>query len=333
MSEKSGITIIRPGAIPAPDNAAANLMDPGSINPDAIIEHAKKVSDVIDKLASFGLSLTEPRHWVAYSESGGGRSSPWLTAPGAEILLSKLSLQVEYIGDGFDMVAFDDEIVTDRGSVQRVRQYLVTCKLRVSIGGWSSIACEGHTTTKDPFFSRGGRLKGSQVDLGNVRQAAYSNALVNGVCRLLGIRGLRWDDVRRITDGRVDESSVDSATFKRGGKGGKGKPTLRLATKDQRAAVWNRWVDVSRLDPKDLPKDVADSFRGFASSTLERADGGDYYTWTESDLAVLHSRLDALRDLAPPPVDQVTAEEEPPPKDSSEGEEKADGNADTDAKA
>lgn len=314
----SSIEVIRPGAIPAPlgepvGAAGGGLLDARDIDPDAIVAHARKVSEVIDKLAAYALSLTEPRHWVAYKEKD-GKSSPWLTAPGAEMMIAKLSLQVEYDGAGFDVVAYEDEIRTDGGAVQHVRQYMMTCKLRVSIGNWASIVCEGHTTTKDPFFSRGGRLKGAQVDLGNVRQAAYSNALCNGVSRLLGLRRLTWDDVRRITNNKVGPDNVDSATFDRGGKGGKGRQdSKRPATKGQVSAVWNRWVAVMRYDPAALPDDVQEQFGAWASDTLRRLDAKDYKHWTEQDLRPLHDRLDAMRDAAPPPVDDG-----PPPPDESE---------------
>jgi len=69
----------------------------------------------------------------------------------------------------------------------------------------ATITAEGSRSSKDPFFSmRKGEAKPpSEIDKRDVRMAAYTNCLGNGITRLLGIRNLTWEDVKA---GGIDQS-------------------------------------------------------------------------------------------------------------------------------
>lgn len=50
----------------------------------------------------------------------------------------------------------------------------------------------------------------SEIDETNIRKAAYSNMVVNGVTRILGIRNLTWDQVKAAG---IDQSKAPKVTY------------------------------------------------------------------------------------------------------------------------
>ena len=57
----------------------------------------------------------------------------------------------------------------------------------------------------------------SEIDETNIRKAAYSNMVVNGVTRILGIRNLTWEEVK---GGGIDPSKASKVSYGKGGNGG-----------------------------------------------------------------------------------------------------------------
>jgi hypothetical protein len=272
----------------------APILDGTPLDPSAVVTRAKGVSEVIDKLSNYALTLTEPRHWTGYREKD-GKIHPWLTGPGSEMMISKLSLHVDFEGSGYSCDRFEFPLPGGGVSVQ----LLMTCRLRISLGAWSSIVVEGHCSTADAFFSRGGNLAAHAVDLGNIRQAAYTNALANGVTRLLGIRRLSMEDVKRITNGKVHEENIESADFRKGGKGGVSKGTEALCTNEQRNAVWKAWCDGMGIDTKALPAGIADTFYAWVVRWLG-PEKKDKLKWTEADAKKLVQEAGALKEPQAP---------------------------------
>lgn len=68
-------------AVPARSEALAPMLDAGTLDPKAVIAHAKNVGLVVDELSAYALAMTEPRHWCNFTEAG-ENGSPWLTGPG-----------------------------------------------------------------------------------------------------------------------------------------------------------------------------------------------------------------------------------------------------------
>jgi hypothetical protein len=67
----------------------------------------------------------------------------------------------------------------------------------------------GGRNANDAFFSAQGKL-----DLLDVQKAAYSNFLVNAVTRILGMRGLTWDNVAEGTSDRITREQVSQIGYK-----------------------------------------------------------------------------------------------------------------------
>ena len=80
------------------------------------------------------------------------------------------------------------------------------------------IECEGSRSMKDDFFSKTGMKKPDEIDERDVKMAAYTNCLNNGIKRL--IPGLRNIDIETLERAGFDISKIGGYTFKTGSKGG-----------------------------------------------------------------------------------------------------------------
>jgi len=62
----------------------------------------------------------------------------------------------------------------------------------------TSILAIGSRSSKSKFFSvsHGRDIPPSEIDEGNVKKAAYTNCVNNGIKRLLGIRNLTWEELK-----------------------------------------------------------------------------------------------------------------------------------------
>lgn len=326
MTDPSGVNptaVIPAGANPmqpAPGGGAAQSIIPRpkdiSIDFEKVEENIRGLSGMVQRLADYSLSLTDNRHWVSFTEAGSDAGAPWLTGPGAEMLITRVGLKVEPIDTKMEYFEFEKKSVM-----------LMTVVVRVSFENWmekftgvtfASLVAEGHCMSTDAFLGKGKLL--ANVDLGNIRQAAYTNALVNGVCRFLGIRKLGWDDVKRLTNCRVDKGKVARTDHKKGGQGGglsdKEAPKDNdLATPAQVAAVWSTWAANMGVDPVVLATKAADqteeqklyiasagkSFYAWACRYIGDERGNDRRKWTVADCAALKAEAQALADQAPEP--------------------------------
>jgi len=82
------------------------------------------------------------------------------------------------------------------------------------------VDCEGSRSMKDDFFAkRGGELlKPDAIDERDVKMAAYTNCVNNGIKRL--IPNLRNIDTEKLEKAGLDVSKIEGYTFKQGSKGG-----------------------------------------------------------------------------------------------------------------
>ena len=303
---------------PAPGGGQSIISRPKDISIDfpAIEENIKGLSEMVQRLANYALSLTEPRHWVSFTEAGSDAGAPWLTGPGAEMLITRCGLKVTPVDTKMDYYDFDKKSVMH-----------MTVTMEVGFENWmdkftgvtfASIKAFGHCMSTDAFLGKGKML--ANVDLGNIHQAAYTNALVNGVCRFLGIRKLGWDDVKKLTNGRVDKGKVARTDHKKGGQGGglsdKDAPKdNEVATDAQVASVWSLWAQNMGVNPDTLATKVVDrteeqksylasagkSFYGWACRYIGSERGNDRRLWTVADCAALKAEAQALADQAPEP--------------------------------
>jgi hypothetical protein len=295
------------GTRPAVLQAQGRQYEMEELEPEEVMARIEKWNEVLDQVTNFALQRTKPRHWCALGEKN--NTKPWLTGPGAENMVKRCGLKVDYC---------DPPYIIESGKDSDGAFVNYTCRLRVGLGRWASIVAEGHCTSRDRFFNRGGRLSHARIDKGNLQQSAYTNALVNGVCRLLGIRNLTWDELREVTNGGVEADKCTTAEFGSGKQGGVSRGRREaMATKEQRVRVWHDWCDAMNIDRRNIPGDAGRRFYDWAVSLLGDEAKRDKEKWTEADAKVLVEGAAQLAKAGPdgsvdapdvPPADAPPAE-------------------------
>ena len=97
-----------------------------------------------------------------------------------------------------------------------------TYRMAFSMHGAHSIECEGSRSGKDEFFAGKNRSKGpDEIDANDVKKAAFTNCVNNGIKRLLP--GLRNIDIANLQDGGIDITKIAGYTFRDGSRGGQTK--------------------------------------------------------------------------------------------------------------
>jgi len=166
------------------------------------------------KILNYAIAATHKEQWT---DLGG---KPWPTGPACEAMARRC--RVSWTGV---------ESEKSKGHDERGDYYSWTYRARFSCGPNDSIEAEGHCSSRDSFLGTGTGLGEDakrdpwEVDEGNIRQAAMTNMIVNGVTRLLGVRNVSWDRLTQLLGAGRDEFA--KAEFKAGAKGGGRGQTAR----------------------------------------------------------------------------------------------------------
>lgn len=145
------------------------------------LKKAQYRSALLEKLTKVALSRTGPQDWIDID------GTPYLMESGAAKIARQFGISFTDVRDE-KTVAHDD----------KGEYYLWTVRGKVGfIGSGETIEAIGTCSSRDKFFStaHGKDLPLSEIDEGTIRKAAWTNAFVNGVKRLLGLGGLTWDDL------------------------------------------------------------------------------------------------------------------------------------------
>ncbi len=154
----------------------------------AIAQAAEKRVDAINRIKRVALRVTNRHDWVDQN----GR--PYLQVSGAEKVARLFGISwrinepvLETEPDGHFSYIYTGEFTMGTASIEAV----------------------GSRSSRDPFFARrGGRdLKPDEIDRQDVRKAAYTNCVGNGVTRLLGIRNLTWEEVEEFAGFKRSEAA------------------------------------------------------------------------------------------------------------------------------
>ncbi len=146
-----------------------------------IAEMAEKRVEIINKIKRIALKSTNSNDWIDIN------GKPYLNVSGAE----KIS-RVFGISWRIDEPQYEQE---EDG------HFTYTYKGYFSLGGMT-IEAIGARSSKDGFFKKYQYVNGEKVELpisaidkADVKKAAYTNCIGNGITKLLGIRNLSWDDL------------------------------------------------------------------------------------------------------------------------------------------
>jgi hypothetical protein len=167
-----------------------------AIYDDNLVEMAEKAEkriEAIKKIKTLSLRVTNPHDWTNQQDK------PYLQVSGAEKVarLFGISWRID-----------EPYLVTEEDG-----HFRFDYKGYFAMGG-AEIEAIGTRSSKDPFF-RGGKdnqKPPSEIDKGDVRKAAYTNCIGNGVTRILGIRNLTWDDLK---EAGIDKDKVQSIEYKK----------------------------------------------------------------------------------------------------------------------
>ena len=205
--EKNEVEVIEGDIVDltARPQSGGGLLDANTDNILYLAEKADKYIEAMNRIMDAALKITSEYDWVLI----GG--NPYLQESGATKVARLFGISIQLIGQ--PTVEFDNE---------GYKTY--TYKARFMLKD-QFIECEGSRGMKEDFFAKQGKdkplKKPDEIDDRDVKMAAYTNCLNNGIKRL--IPNLRNIDVATLEKAGLDVSKIRGYTFKEGSKGGASK--------------------------------------------------------------------------------------------------------------
>lgn len=200
--DNTSIEMIEPMQVMDIGNRNTGLLDASADNIMYMAEKAEKMITAMNKIMSAALKITSEYDWTLI----GGK--PYLQESGATKVARLFGISWKI---GEPRIECDSEgykTFTYKGRFEMRGQF---------------IECEGSRSMKDEFFGgkSDSRKSVDEISERNVRQAAYTNCINNGIKRI--IPGLRGIDVKTLEEAGIDTKKIKGYTFKDGGKGGTSK--------------------------------------------------------------------------------------------------------------
>lgn len=175
--------------------AEAGLIDVSAIADDTLISVAEKAEqriEAVNKIKRLALRVTNPQDWI--DQNG----KPYLQASGAEKVARLFGISWR----------ISEPIYEDLGE----GHFQYTYKGEFTLGN-TTIEVIGSRSSKDGFFKKYDKdrkpLPPSEIDRGDVKKAAFTNLLANGITRILGLRNLTWDDLKESGINKGQTASVE----------------------------------------------------------------------------------------------------------------------------
>jgi hypothetical protein len=165
------VEVIKPQSPPAPPETSL----------DQIVAHAEQNVQLAKRLIQAALKMTIEADWV---DQGG---KPYLTHAGAEKIARRFGVCWENV-----------RCWKEWSEDEKGRFYIYTFTGKFYLKSGDSIEAIGTCSQRDKFFSlsNGQPRPLSEIDETNIKKAAYSNLIVNGITHLLGLRSLSWDQLK-----------------------------------------------------------------------------------------------------------------------------------------
>lgn len=172
-----------------------------------VAEQAERRIDAVIKIKKVALKVTNARDWTSQNDN------PYLQVSGSEKIANLFNISWR-----IDEPLYEEE----PGG-----HFTWTYKGYFSLGG-RTIEAVGTRSSKDAFFNKYEYVKVpgqkderkllpiSAIDKGDVKKAAYTNLLGNGITRILGIRNLTWEDLKEFAN--ITKEQVISIQYKKGGE-------------------------------------------------------------------------------------------------------------------
>lgn len=179
------------------------LLDANTDNILYLAEKAEKYIEAMNRIMDAALKITNELDWVLI----GGK--PYLQESGSTKVARLFGISIQLIGK---------PTVEVDGEGYKTYTYKARFMLKDQF-----VECEGSRGMKEDFFAKtkAGIKKPDEIDERDVKMAAYTNCLNNGIKRL--IPNLRNIDVATLERAGLDASKINGYTFKDGNKGGNTK--------------------------------------------------------------------------------------------------------------
>ena len=164
-----------------------------------LAEKADQYIAAMNRIMDAALKITNERDWCLI---GGG---VYLQETGASKIARLFGISIQLMGNV--------SIAVDANGYKTY-----TYKARFMLKD-QFVEAEGSRSMKDEFFSgKGCKKSPDEIDERDVKMAAYTNCLNNGIKRLIpGLRGL---DIKALEKAGFNTSEIRGYTFKTGSKGG-----------------------------------------------------------------------------------------------------------------
>lgn len=167
------------------------------LTPKDALEIIDTRNKVFERVLAVAVSATGAADWVDMD------GKPYLQGSGAEKVARRFGIR--WVVDPIDREDLEDELG---------KYYVYTALGKFSLGDKETIEAIGICSSRDKFF---GKVKGEfkkvqDVDLPNIKKKAYTNCVVNGVTRLLGLRNLTWDELSKYGIKKAGKSAVRYVT-------------------------------------------------------------------------------------------------------------------------
>lgn len=178
------------------------LLDTNTDNILYLAEKAEKYIAAMNRIMDAALKITNELDWVLI----GGK--PYLQESGATKVARLFGISIQLIGN---------PTVTADAEGYKTFTYKARFMLKDQF-----VECEGSRSASEDFFAGKSRnKKPDEIDERDVKMAAYTNCINNGIKRL--IPNLRNIDVETLERAGLEVGKINGYTFKEGSKGGASK--------------------------------------------------------------------------------------------------------------
>lgn len=255
------------------DNGLPVLADDTLIH---IAEQAEKRINAVIKIKQIALKVTNKDDWV--DQEG----KPYLMASGSEKVANLFNISWRI--DEPVMEQEEDGAVT------------YSYKGEFSLAG-RTIEAEGSRSSRDTFFRKyiwenGKKMGEKPLDRRDLKMAAYTNLLGNGITRILGIRNLTYADLERYAG--IKQSEVKGVKYKKDGEDKKDmkKPAEKKAeppaesgpsARDKLKAELEAYCSADGVIDPEMMKDVIVEASGFEADGKTKSFGLDDIFATRQD--------------------------------------------------
>lgn len=251
---------------------------------DDLLFRAEKRVNQVQKLISLSLRSTNHQDWV--DQNG----KPYLMSTGAEKVARIFGVKIH----GVETRKINSE--DEKGRFY----FYQTTGIAELPGGVDSIVAMGTCSSKDQFFAlmtveskdEEGKTKKekvlkpfSEIDETNIMKSSYTNFLVNAITRLIGLRGLTYDQLK---DAGIDVGKISSVRYQ-----GSEMSQEAKGLKDQ---CWETIKSICNND-ETMAKAKLRELTGFKSKNGDVVPGKDNINFlSEKQIQILHGKL---KELAP----------------------------------